>query len=381
MIHKTTADSKGSCSKYAEYLNKENEEFIKENRPEKQQYFFNHDSNKIDTIKAINHIDHNTKGKGLKTKEDKYFTITINYSQKELKHLISKVTDKKVTHVDQLSQKEYLKYNDLIKDHVKTSMKNYAKNFGNGITQKDIKWVAKVEHYRKFKGYEKQVKKGSFKSGDKKPGLNTHCHIIVHRSHATKRIRLSPHRKAKNTTKHQLRGKKVSNSNFHKVEFIKKNEQSFDKMFQYNRSLEEKFTIQNTLKNGIYPDKKKAIEKILIRKAKILEYHLKKQIPHHSKWKEPYKALNRHRNQQYQKIIKILKDQSLSNSEKQNAIKKMKEDEKHDSFINQMVHQEHLKSLDEFEKQLEKEQLEAEKAIDEQSKKEHQTSHHLELEL
>lgn len=323
MIHKTTADSKGSCSKYVHYLEKENEQFIKENHPERQQYFFNHDANKIDTIKAIYHIDENTKGKGLKTKEDKYFTLTINYSPKELKHLISKVTDQKITHVDQLSQKEYYQYNDLIKEHVKASMKNYAENFGNGITQKDIKWVAKVEHYRTYKGFEKQVKKGSFKSGDRKPGLHTHCHIVVHRSHATKRIRLSPHRKAKNTTKHQLRGKKVANSNFHKVEFIKKNEHSFDQMFQYNRSLEEKFTVQNVLKNGQTIEKKTVMIKIGDQKIKQY-FKLNKDQQLFNRQQKEVIAKNK---AYWEEKIALLKSKDVSIETKKAIIEEIKEDQ------------------------------------------------------
>lgn len=258
IIHSTTADSKGSCSKYTFYLNKENQELVAEKKQDRQQFFFDQNQNKLSTTNAMQKIDQNTKGKGLTSKEDKYFTLTLNFSEKELGYLAEKVAGRKdITNVNQMSKKEFEKYNEGIREYARTTMKNYASNFRNNISENDIVYFGKTEHQRKYKGTEKEVIAGTAKSGELKPGLQSHVHIVVSRSHKEKRIRLSPNRSARNTNNHQLRGKTVANASFNRIQWVIKNEQSFDEIFKYKRSLTEKFEVQYALKNGTPKEKER----------------------------------------------------------------------------------------------------------------------------
>ncbi|PKV49224.1 hypothetical protein ATE84_1244 [Aquimarina sp. MAR_2010_214] len=275
IIHKTTADSKGSCSKYTFYLNKENQELIAEKKYDRQQFFFDQHQNKLSSTTAMQKIDQNTRGKGLTRKEDKYFTVTLNFSEKELSYLAEKATGRKgIDNVNQMSKKEFEKYNTNIREYARNAMKNYASNFRNNISKNDIVYFGKTEHKRKYKGTEKEVINGKAKSGELKPGLQSHVHIVVSRSHKEKRIRLSPHRSARNTNNHKLRGRNVPNASFDRMQWVIKNEQSFDRQFKYERSLNEKFEVQYALKNGTPEEKikyKSLIQENNLDKSKELE--------------------------------------------------------------------------------------------------------------
>ena len=59
IVHTTSQDNKGSCSKYGHYLNKENEVLKKEGLGHRQQFFFDQEQNTLTTIKAIDMIDEN----------------------------------------------------------------------------------------------------------------------------------------------------------------------------------------------------------------------------------------------------------------------------------------------------------------------------------
>ncbi len=249
IVHKTSADNKGSCSKYGFYLNKENQEYFKADQPEKQQMFFTNQHNNISTVNAIDLIDRNTKGKGLKKTQDKYFTVTLNFSDKELKHIAKQVSNKSINTVDDLNINEYQAYNKAVRDYTRKAMKNYADNFNKEIKVNDIVWTAKIEHQRKFKGEDEQVIKGNAKSGQLKPGLNTHVHITVSRMHKYYRISLSPLANARSSKNLVLNGKSIKGG-FDRSNWKQLNEDTFDKHFNYNRALDEKFKTLNILKNG-----------------------------------------------------------------------------------------------------------------------------------
>ncbi|MEH6658306.1 DUF5712 family protein [Leeuwenhoekiella marinoflava] len=187
------AKNTGSCATLANYLDKENRELetLINNKnslnaievfQRRKQDFFNHSRVDISAIEVIDSIDNNIKKLG-KT-DAKYFAPTISFSQTELQHIISLASERKeINSVWQLTPKEYDKYNKLLKDYVKKVMDNYAENFNRqdkGLkTGKDLLYFAKIEHFRKFKGTDEEVKKGIFKIGDYKPGLNSHAHIVV----------------------------------------------------------------------------------------------------------------------------------------------------------------------------------------------------------
>ena len=254
IIHKTSGNNKGSSSKYGFYLNKENSEYIKEGKSERQNFFFNQNEERISTVNAISLIDDNTKGKGLKKAQDKYFTITLNFSDKELKYLAKKVSGRDIDSVKELNKKEYQEYNKLLRSYTKNAMKNYAVNFNKDLSNEDVVWHAKVEHKRKFKGFDDEVKQQMVKSGDLKPGLNSHVHITVSRMHKDYRVSLSPLSNARSNKNLVLNGKSVKGG-FDRSNYKQMNENSFDDQFNYSRSLDEKFETSRKLKNGSYKEK------------------------------------------------------------------------------------------------------------------------------
>lgn len=265
IIHKTSANNKGSSSKYGFYLNKENNEYIKDGEPEKQNYFFNQHEDRISTIKAINLIDENAKGKGLKKAQDKYFTVTLNFSHKELQHIGKKVAGKEIQSVDELNKEQYKEYNKLLREYTKEAMGNYAQNFKKNLNEDDIVWHAKVEHKRRFKGFDEEVKKGIAKSGELKPGLNSHVHITVSRMHQDYRVSLSPLSNARSSKNLVLNGKSIKGG-FDRSNYKQMNESTFDEKFNYERDLDEKFETLRELKNGNYQEKEALRQRIELEK-------------------------------------------------------------------------------------------------------------------
>lgn len=71
-----------------------------------------------------------------------------------------------------------------------------------------------------------------------------HCHLIVSRKDQTNKKKLSPHTNHKNTKKVTVTG------GFDRVNLFKQAEQSFDKLFDYDRQQSESFDYRNTMKNG-----------------------------------------------------------------------------------------------------------------------------------
>lgn len=264
----------GTCSLLANYLDKENQDLdciinTKNSLKEiilfqnRKQDFFNHAKDKISMIEVISTIDNNIKKLG-KT-DAKYFAPTISFSQSELKHIISLATDKKrIDDVWQLSTDEYVKYNRLLKDYITEVMDNYAENFNRqnkGLKSgRDLVYFAKVEHFRKFKGTDEEVKEGLYKVGDFKPGLNSHVHIIVSRKDKTQRLKLTPTTKERSTQRSI--GGNAYQVGFDRMKWIIMNESSFDTLFNYKRGLIEKFNNQYILKKGSPKEKSELIQKI-----------------------------------------------------------------------------------------------------------------------
>lgn len=254
IVHQTTIDNKGSCSKYGFYLNKENIECIKEGRLEDLQPFFNQNKNRLTTMEAITSIDHNAKGKGLRNNQDKYFTLTLNFSKKELAFLAKKVAKRDIKNVGELTGQEFKKYNELLTDYTKQTMKNYADNFNKNITHEQLVWFAKIEHRRRYKGTDKEVLAGRVKSGQRKEGLQSHVHITVSRMHKDYRINLSPLTHARSSKNLVFKGKKVRGG-FDRSNWKQLNENAFDTLFDYERQLDEKYETHRTLKLGSLDDK------------------------------------------------------------------------------------------------------------------------------
>jgi len=268
------AKNTGSSSLLANYLDKENRELealinkqdtlveIKLFQDRKQE-FFNHKKADIGLVEVIDSIDNNKRKLG-KT-DAKYYAPTISFSLNELNHIISLATDKKrISNVWQLNSIELRRYNEHLKDYIKKVMDNYAENFNRqhkGLkTGNDLVYFAKIEHFRKFKGTDKEVKNGLFKNGDYKPGLNSHAHIIVSRKDKTQSLKLDPTTKERSTQR--TIGGNAYQIGFDRKKWTNSNEKSFDVLFSYNRAEKEKFENQNILKNGSPKEKNLLIQKI-----------------------------------------------------------------------------------------------------------------------
>lgn len=256
------ADNKSSCSNLAIYLEKENEELQKLAKNSisisefrdiefRKQGFFSDSESNISTIEVISAIDNNKKKLG--ANDAKYFAPTISFSENELEHIAFLATRKEnVTSVWDMNLEELDEFNRIIREYGRKVMDNYAINFNRqdkGINSGgDLVYFGKIEHFRKFKGTDKDVQKGKEISGAFKKGLQTHIHIIVSRKDKTQCLKLSPTCNETNTKR--IIGDNSYQVGFDRVKWINMNEQTFDLHFNYKRRELEKFINQNILKNG-----------------------------------------------------------------------------------------------------------------------------------
>ncbi|SHG41341.1 hypothetical protein SAMN05444396_11183 [Flavobacterium segetis] len=256
------ANNKGSCSNLALYLEKENEDLDKlavkaisiserQNLESRKQGFFSDSDTNISTIEVISSIDNNKRKLG--ANDAKYFAPTISFSENELDHIAYLATGQEdVSNVWELNVDQLNEFNRLIREYARKIMDNYALNFNRqdkGIKSgSDLVYFAKIEHFRKFKGTDKEVINGNKISGTYKKGLQSHVHIIVSRKDKTQKLKLSP------TCNETLTKRTIGDNNyqvgFDRVKWIDLNEKTFDEHFKYKRPELEKFKNQNILKNG-----------------------------------------------------------------------------------------------------------------------------------
>ena len=183
---------------------------------------------------------------------------------------------------------------EALKAYTRELIKEYANSFyrEKPITVDQIKYYAKIEHERTYRGFEKEVVEnapyrkqiaklendirkvmggeldGNIKkleaeirqlkknaphqingemivAGMKKEGNQSHIHIIVSRKDVTNTFSLSPGSKYK-ASEVEMHGKKVQRG-FHRDEFYEKSEKIFDKLFKYERNFVETYTAKKTL--------------------------------------------------------------------------------------------------------------------------------------
>lgn len=259
-----------SSADFVSYLEKENEV----RTIEEQEQFFNQFREEIKANEVIREIDRNTAK--LKRNEPRFYSITVNPSKRELNQLQNHSKD--------------------LKTYTKELMKEYAGSFnreinGQKVTVNDIKFYAKIEHSRTYKGTDKAIKEnqpyatkilelkqqiksiknemveGNIKSlnrkiaklereapyqingkrivrGMVKEGLQTHIHIIVSRKDMSNKYSLSPGSKHK-ASEVNMHGKQVKRG-FNRDAFFKKSEEIFDKQFNYNRNYVETYKARKT---------------------------------------------------------------------------------------------------------------------------------------
>ena len=255
-----------SVTDYVNYLEKENEG----KHPELQEHFFDQNNNQISPETVISEIDGNTKK--LKKRDPKFYSIVVSPSAKELKHINNDPA--------------------LLRKYTRELMKDYAASFyrDRKVTVDDIKYYAKIEHERTYRGFEKKVKanepyrkriaklkndlakinrgelKGNAKKtqrevdrltaeapykvdgeilteGMKKEGMQTHIHIIVSRKDVTNTYSLSPDTRHKENTT-ILNGKEVKQG-FNRSKFFDASEKRFDQIFQFDRNFIDRYSSKN----------------------------------------------------------------------------------------------------------------------------------------
>lgn len=258
-----------SVTDYVNYLEKENEG----KHPELQEHFFDQNNDKIDPETVIAEIDGNTKK--LNKKDPKFYSIVVSPSAKELKHINNDPA--------------------FLRHYTRELMKDYAASFNRDrkVTVDDIKYYAKIEHERTYRGFEKKVKanepyrkkiaklkhdfvkinrgelKGSAKKtqhqidkliaeapykvddkilteGMKKGGLQTHIHIIVSRKDVTNTYKLSP--KSQNKKATTILNGKEQKQGFDRNKFFDAAEKKFDKIFAFDRSFIDKYSTKKIYK-------------------------------------------------------------------------------------------------------------------------------------
>ena len=247
------------------YLEKENQGLEQED----MEHFFNQYYDEISDEEVVKEIDGN--GAKLKKKEPKFYSITVSPSKCELNRL-------------QNSSEDLKKYTrELMKDYV--AFFNREIN-GRPVNINDVKYYAKIEHQRMFKGTDKQIREnqpfatkilqlkneirniengsmeGSVRKrerqiaklekqaphqqdgkrivqGMSKAGSQSHIHIIVSRKDASNSFSLSPGSKYK-ASNVEMRGKKVKRG-FDRDRFFEQAEKTFDKTFGYQRNFAETY--------------------------------------------------------------------------------------------------------------------------------------------
>ena len=262
---KLGGDYSQSSVDFAEYLEKENQGLEQAD----VEHFFNQYGDEIQAKEVVKEIDSNTVK--LKKKEPKFYSITVSPSEYELRQLQNNSED--------------------LKKYTRAIMNDYVTSFnreinGKPITVDDIKYFAKIEHQRTFKGTDKQVKEnqpfatkilqlktdirkienhqlnGNIKKmksqiikleaeaphqqhgkrivqGMKKSGNQSHIHIIVSRNDASNAVSLSPGSKYKGSEV-EMHGKIVKRG-FDRDAFFTKAESTFDKTFGYKRNYAESY--------------------------------------------------------------------------------------------------------------------------------------------
>ncbi|MBW8201381.1 MULTISPECIES: MobB family relaxase [Flavobacteriaceae] len=291
-----------SSADFVGYLEKENQGLEQQD----MEHFFNQYGDEISAEEVVREIDSNTAK--LEKHEPRFYSIIVSPSQYELKRL-------------QNHNKDLQKYTrEIMKDYVASFNREIN---GRPVNIDDIKYYAKIEHQRTFKGTDKQVQEnqpfatkilqlktevrnvldgraeGNVKKLEKeigklereaphqqngkrivqgmpKAGDQSHLHIIVSRKDASNRFSLSPGSKYK-ASDVELNGKTVKRG-FDRDGFFEKAEKTFDKTFGYQRNFAETYKARKDfIKNPkIYfaslmklPTNEKAIAFKLMRESNI----------------------------------------------------------------------------------------------------------------
>lgn len=173
--------------------------------------FFNLTEENLYKSQVVKDIDNN-KAQLLKT-DAKFYAIHISPSARELQAMGT----------TEQEQAEAMKC--YIREVV---IPEYAQNFNKGLSAEDIKFYGKIHFDRSRSNNE----------------LNMHCHLIVSRKDQSNKKKLSPLTNHRNTKKGVIKG------GFDRTNLFQQMEIGFDKLFSYDRPMNEGFEYYNTMKNG-----------------------------------------------------------------------------------------------------------------------------------
>ncbi|MBD0833352.1 MobB family relaxase [Aestuariibaculum sediminum] len=270
--HLDTTFSK-SCGDFVGYLEKEN----RDKAPEHQEHFFDQHNDQMSPEHVVKEIDSNTAK--LRKSEPKFYSLTINPSQRELKHIGNDP--------------------DKLRQYVRETMKAYASSFNRDtpVSVDSIKYYAKIEYERIYKGFDKEIKENQpyrakivklehdlvkirrgelagnsqdiqkaieklraeaphrmdgkmIEQGMKKQGFQTHVHIIVSRKDVTNKLSLSPGSSYK-ASEVMLNGSSVKRG-FDRDGFFEKAEKTFDTLFKYDRNFVEQYSAHKMYQKDTY---------------------------------------------------------------------------------------------------------------------------------
>ncbi|RCW22475.1 DUF5712 family protein [Marinilabilia salmonicolor] len=177
-----------------------------------KEFWFNAGEDNIPSYRVMENIESQ---KGLGKDDFRYYTGSINFSEEELAFL----------------KNDYKK----LKKFGKAFINEYAKNFNKSLSGSDVRFFLKLESDRYYKGTDSEVICGSTRSGEKKPGCNTHFHFIVGRKTIDDKKKISPLSNHINTKSGAVTG------GFSRDQLKERTEHLFDKMFKYNRPLEQSY--------------------------------------------------------------------------------------------------------------------------------------------
>ncbi|WP_394993042.1 DUF5712 family protein [Emticicia sp.] len=174
-------NNKSSAARLGNYLNKE------PSSKQEKGIFFNTQGD-FDKKQMVESIDNNVKG--LTSKDDKFHSLVIAPSAKELEHISNNQAKLKAFTI--------------------ACMEKYAANFnlggtplgtGKKLSEKDLVWYATIHQNRAYKGTDVEVLNGKKKSGDLKEGLQTHIHVVVSARDSEQKITLNPNTSNRNRFK------------------------------------------------------------------------------------------------------------------------------------------------------------------------------------
>ena len=230
-VHTSTevkGNNLGSCHSLVKYLDKEAEQenvsgktledretssrLVHYLDKEEGNNFFSSQPGVYDMGEVITNIDANVKH--LHKDDTKFYMLTLNPSVAEQKHLIGK----DIEDFHSLSKEEQDEVKEKLVDFTREAMDDYARSFGrkNINNGDDLLYYARIETQRTYKKNSEEVRNGTAKAGDLKPGLNLHVHIIVSRNSKDQKTKLSPHVKSRGNS-WVLNGEEVKRGFNHEI--------------------------------------------------------------------------------------------------------------------------------------------------------------------